>query len=45
MEKDRKAVMARITGTVQGVSFRVWARLEARSSVSPDGSATKTTGR
>lgn len=30
VEKDRKAVMVRITGTVQGVSFRVWARLEAR---------------
>lgn len=30
MEKNRKAVMARITGRVQGVSFRVWTRMEAR---------------
>ena len=30
MEKDRKAVTARITGKVQGVSFRVWTRMEAR---------------
>lgn len=30
MVNDRKAVMARITGKVQGVSFRVWTRIEAR---------------
>lgn len=30
MANDRKAVMARITGKVQGVSFRVWTRIEAR---------------
>ena len=30
MDNDRKAVLARITGRVQGVSFRVWTRHEAR---------------
>ncbi len=30
MQSDRRAVMARVTGKVQGVSFRVWARQEAR---------------
>ena len=29
MENDRKAVLVRITGRVQGVSFRVWTRIEA----------------
>ena len=29
MENDRKAVLVRITGRVQGVSFRAWTRIEA----------------
>ena len=29
MEHGRKAVLARITGRVQGVSFRIWTRTEA----------------
>lgn len=29
MAEDRKAVLARITGRVQGVSFRAWTRDEA----------------
>lgn len=29
MEDDRKALLARITGRVQGVSFRIWTRAEA----------------
>lgn len=47
MEKDRKAVLARITGRVQGVSFRVWALREAEGlgltgwvRNEPDGSVT-----
>jgi acylphosphatase len=30
-ETDARAVLARITGRVQGVSYRVWARSEAKS--------------
>lgn len=30
MAEDRKAVRVRVKGKVQGVSFRVWARTEAR---------------
>jgi acylphosphatase len=30
MDTGRKAVLATITGRVQGVSFRVWTRLQAR---------------
>ncbi len=30
MDTVRKAVLATITGRVQGVSFRVWTRVEAR---------------
>jgi acylphosphatase len=30
VDNDRKAVLARVTGRVQGVSFRVWTRHEAR---------------
>ena len=29
MDIDRKAMLVRITGKVQGVSFRVWRRVEA----------------
>jgi acylphosphatase len=29
VDNDRKAVLVRITGRVQGVSFRVWTRIEA----------------
>ncbi len=29
MTQDRKAVLARITGRVQGVSFRIWTQREA----------------
>ena len=29
MENGRKATLARITGRVQGVSFRIWTRTEA----------------
>jgi len=29
MDRDRTAVLVRITGKVQGVSFRMWARAEA----------------
>jgi acylphosphatase len=31
MSEERKAVRARVTGRVQGVSYRVWTRAEARS--------------
>lgn len=31
MAEDRKVVLARITGRVQGVSFRVWTRSEAEA--------------
>lgn len=30
MDEERKAVVARVTGRVQGVSFRMWTRDEAR---------------
>lgn len=31
MAEDRKVVLARITGRVQGVSFRAWTRSEAEA--------------
>jgi acylphosphatase len=31
MPDDERAVLARVTGRVQGVSFRVWVREEARA--------------
>lgn len=47
MEKHRKAVLARISGRVQGVSFRAWALREAEGlgltgwvRNEPDGSVT-----